>query len=63
MTQTLPWFFGDKESCVVIMNRSDYFKKLQHMTDEGIEHGVYIAAEDKTLQDLKKIPMRKMITF
>ena len=44
---------GDKESCVVIMNHSDYFKKLQHMIDEGLENGVYIATEDKTLEDLK----------
>ena len=44
---------GDKESYVVIMNRSDYFKKLQHMIDEGIENGVYIVTEDKTLKDLK----------
>ena len=28
---------GEKESCAVIMNRSDCFKKLQHMIDEGIE--------------------------
>ena len=44
---------GDKESCVVIMNRSDYFKKLQHTTDEGIQDGVYIVTEDRTLKDLK----------
>ena len=44
---------GDKESWVVIMNRSDYFKKLQHMTDEGIENRVYIVTEDKTLEYLK----------
>ena len=44
---------GDKESCVAIMNRSDCFKKMQHMIDEGIENGVYIVAKDKTLEDLK----------
>ena len=27
--------------------------KLQHMIDEGIENGVYIVTEDKTLEDLK----------
>ena len=37
---------GDKESCIVIMNRSDYFEKLQHMIDEGIQNGVYIVTED-----------------
>ena len=28
------------------MNRSDYFEKLQHMIDEGIQNGVYIVTED-----------------
>ena len=44
---------GDKELCVVIMNRSDYFKILQHMIDKSIENGVYIVTEDKKLEDLK----------
>ena len=44
---------GDKESCIVIMNRNDYFKKLQHMIDEGIQNGVFIAAEDRTLENLQ----------
>ena len=35
------------------MNRSDYFKKLQHTIDEGIQNGVYIVTEDRTLADLK----------
>ena len=37
---------GDKESCIVIMNRSHYFEKLQHMIDEDIQNGVYIVTED-----------------
>ena len=41
---------GDKESCVVIMNGCDCFKKLQHMIDEGIQNGVYIVTEDKTFR-------------
>ena len=44
---------GDKESSVLIMNRSDYFNKLQHMIDEGIQNGVDIVTEDRTLEDLK----------
>ena len=44
---------GDKESCVVIMNRSDYFKNLQHMINEGIQNGVYIVPKDRTLEDIK----------
>ena len=43
---------GDKESCVAIMNHRDYFKKLQHIIDEGIENGVYIVTKNKTLEDL-----------
>ena len=35
------------------MNRSDYFKNLQHTIDEGIQNGVYIVTEDRTLADLK----------
>ena len=42
----------DKESCVVIMNRSEYFKKLQHMINEGIQNGVYIVTEGRILEDL-----------
>ena len=44
---------GDKESCIVIINHSDYFKKLLHMIDEGIQNGVYIVPEDRTLEDPK----------
>ena len=44
---------GDKESSVLIMNRSDYFNKLQHMIDEGVQNGVDIVTEDRTLEDLK----------
>ena len=35
------------------MNRSDYFNKLQHMIDEGVQNGVDIVTEDRTLEDLK----------
>ena len=44
---------GDRESHVVIINCSDYFKKLQHMIEGGIQNGVYIVTEDRTLEDLK----------
>ena len=44
---------GDRESCIVIINHSDCFKKLQHMNDEGIQNGVYIVPEDRTLEDPK----------
>ena len=45
---------GDKDSSVVIMNRSDYIKKLEGMIEEGVKKGTYKKTEDITLQDLKK---------
>lgn len=32
---------ADKESCVVLMNRSDYITKIDVMINEGISKGVY----------------------
>ena len=46
---------GDKDSNVVIMNRSDYIEKLEGMIEEGVKKGTYKKTEDTTLQDLKKI--------
>ena len=37
----------------MIMERSDYFKKLQHIIDEDIQNGVYIVTEGRTLEDIK----------
>ena len=45
---------GDKDSSVVIMNRSDYVEKLEGMIEEGVKKGTYKKTEDTTLQDLKK---------
>ena len=45
---------GDKDSSIVIMNKSDYINKLEEMITEGIEKGVYEISEDNTLQDLKR---------
>lgn len=45
---------GDKESCVVIMKRSDYMTKMQNMIDEGIENGIYEETTDTTLKDLSR---------
>ena len=42
---------GDKDSCVVILRRSDYDKKLQSMVDEGITESM---PQLKTFSDLKK---------
>ena len=44
---------GDKESCVVVMRKTDYINKMQGMIDDGIVNGLYKVAEDKTLTNLK----------
>lgn len=44
---------GDKDSCVLIMEKDDYLNKLQQMIDDGINRGVYSHAVDNTLKDLK----------
>ena len=44
---------GDKESCVVIMNKSDYQNKMQQMINDGIRDGIYKVTADNTLDDLK----------
>ena len=44
---------GDKESCVVIMNKSDYQNKMQQMINDRIRDGIYNVAVDNTLDDLK----------
>ena len=45
---------GDKDSCVVILKRGDYDKKLQGMIDEGNTNGTYAPTADTILNDLKK---------
>ena len=44
---------GDKESCVVLIDKTDYQDKLQKMVEDGIKNGIYKVAEDNTLKDLK----------
>ena len=45
---------GDKDSRVVIMDKSDYIQKLEDMIEEGISKGTYEGMNDTTLQDLKR---------
>ena len=40
---------GDKESCVVMMNKSDYQNKMQQMINDGIRAGIYKLTVDNTL--------------
>ena len=44
---------GDKDSSVIIMNRSDYTKKVESMLQQGISEGKYIKTEDNILKELK----------
>ena len=44
---------GDKDSCVVIMNKQDYIQKLEDMLNEGIKRGTYGRSADATKQDLE----------
>ena len=43
----------DKESFVVLIDKTDYQDKLQKMIDDGIKNGIYKVAEDNTIKDLK----------
>ena len=43
----------DKESFVVLIDKTDYHNKLQKMVDDGIKNGIYKVAEDNTIKDLK----------
>ena len=44
---------GDKDSCVIIINKVDYVTKMEEMTENGIRKGVYVKSEDNTFRDLK----------
>ena len=44
---------GDKESCVILIDKTDYQDNLQKMVDDGIKNGIYKVAEDNALKDLK----------
>ena len=41
---------GDKESCVVLIDKTDYQDNLQKMVDDGIKNGIYKVAEDNSLK-------------
>ena len=43
----------EKESCVVIVNKSDYQNKMQQMINDWIHDGIYKVTVDNTLDDLK----------
>ena len=43
---------GDRDSCVIIMNKQSYIQKLEGMLDEGIKRGIYEPSIDMTKHDL-----------
>ena len=45
---------ADKESCTVILNKSDYVQKVDQMIEDGITEGNYIEISDNILCDLKR---------
>ena len=45
---------GEKDSCVVVMDKVRYVNKLNEMIEEGIKNGIYEETEDTTLKDLKR---------
>ena len=54
VAQTLtPILSADKESRVVIFNRTNYISKVNTMIDDGISLGKYVETADNTHQDLK----------
>ena len=44
---------GDKDSSVIIMNRSDYTKKVELMSQKDISEGKYAKTEGNILKELK----------
>ena len=44
---------ADKESCTVILNRTDCIKKVNATIDDGVSQGEYVATVDNTHQYLE----------
>ena len=44
---------ADKQSCTVILNKTDYVNKVNAMISEGISNGRYVKTVDSTHKDLK----------
>ena len=45
---------GDKETAIVVMNKTDYVNKMNEMIDAGITEGTYEESLDTTLEDLNQ---------
>ena len=44
---------ADKNSCTVILNKTDYVNKVNAMIDEGLSKDKYVETVDSTHNDLK----------
>ena len=44
---------GDKDSSIVIMNKTDEIAKIEAMIEEEIKNATYAETDDTTMQDLK----------
>ena len=44
---------GDKDSSVIIMNRSDFTRKVESMLQQGTSEGKYVKPEDNILKERK----------
>ena len=45
---------GDKDSNIVILNKTNYITKIEKIIEEGIKNGTYAETDDTTTQDLKR---------
>ena len=46
MIKNLSVLSGEKESCIIKMNKQGYIQKLEGMLDEGIKAGTYELSAD-----------------
>ena len=44
---------ADKDSCAVMLKRTDYINKLEIMVNKSIESDTYVECQDTTLSNLK----------
>ena len=44
---------SDKNSCIVVLKRTDYINKLETIIKKRIESGTYVECQETTLSDLK----------
>ena len=44
----------DKDSCVLVMDKHDYVRKMENMINEGTQNNVYKETNDNTLKDHKR---------